>query len=130
MTPADRSKFETHAGLAFGIFRRYVYKPFRAGAFNGPTQGKLAFEKAAAASLSAFHEVTLAKLAAQRSTVLRELYAPMAELQLTLSSLANRLKRNHPDRADIEATNGTIASILKSASSSGVKIAESATPAS
>jgi hypothetical protein len=29
-----KTKFVLHAGLAFGAFHRYLYKPYQAGTFN------------------------------------------------------------------------------------------------
>jgi len=31
-----KTKFVLHAGLAFGAFHRYIYEPFRSGAFTSP----------------------------------------------------------------------------------------------
>src|SRR5437879_4112962 len=52
-----KTKFVFHAGLAFGAFHRYIYKPFRNGAFGRPFSHKLALIKAAVASLFVYHEL-------------------------------------------------------------------------
>ncbi len=46
-----KTKFVFHAGLAFGAFHRYIYKPFRAGSFSRPLSHKKALLKAAVAAL-------------------------------------------------------------------------------
>jgi hypothetical protein len=125
-SPAAMAKFVGHAGLAFGIFHRYVYKPFRAGALNDAVQPKLAFTKAGAAAAAASREVVLAKQDAQGSTALRKLYAPLAGLVPTLGNVAGRLDRGHPDPGGIKMTNGAIASIKQTARAAGVRIPERA----
>ena len=67
-----KTKFLLHAGLAFGAFHRYVYKPFKAGAFSHPLQHKLALLKAGAAALFVVHEVRKAREDAQASAKQRE----------------------------------------------------------
>lgn len=54
-------KFVLHAGLAFGAFHRYIYKPFKAGDFSGGIlKHKLTLVKAGLAGLFAYHELKLA----------------------------------------------------------------------
>jgi hypothetical protein len=123
------AQFVRHAGLAFGIFHRYVYDAFKAGDLNDPAHHKPALQKAGAASMAAFAQVLAAKQAAQGATGLRELFAPLAAFQATLNNLAVGLNQGHLDRFDIQSGNGTVANIKQSALSAGVNIVESA-PAS
>ena len=41
------TKFAIHAGLAFGAFYHWIYKPIKAGVLRNPTAHKLALVKAA-----------------------------------------------------------------------------------
>src|SRR5205807_538341 len=45
-THLAKTKFVFHAGLAFGAFHHFVYKPFRAGDFKHPLSHKLTVAKA------------------------------------------------------------------------------------
>jgi hypothetical protein len=38
---APKTKFVLHAGLAFGAFHRYLYKPFKAGTFKAHAHGRI-----------------------------------------------------------------------------------------
>jgi len=120
------TRFALEAGLAFGIFHQDVTKPFKAGALESPRHHKRARAAAAAATLAALQEAEVAKRFAQGDSSLRKLFAPMAALEATLSTLAQTLERGHLDRADIVSADLAIANIERSAGSSGVKIAERA----
>lgn len=71
-----RTKFLLHAGLAFGAFHRYIYKPFLSGGFTPPLRHKLAIVKAGAAALFAYHEIKIALIDAQSSALLSKLVSP------------------------------------------------------
>jgi hypothetical protein len=120
-----------HAGLAFGIFRRDVYKPFKAGKFGDIREHKLALARARAATAVALREVVQAKQAAQATTALRKLFIPLGGLEVTLSSLAGELRHGRTDRLDIQSANSTIAGIDAAGSVSGMRIlgrTQAATP--
>jgi hypothetical protein len=59
--PFARTKFLIHAGIAAGAFYRYIYKPYRAGAFKkgAPGRGK-ALAKAAGSAVVVVHELRVA----------------------------------------------------------------------
>ena len=57
-----KTKFLLHAGLAFGAFHRYIYKPFRAGVFSHPFLHKLSLIKAGLAVLFINHELRIAAI--------------------------------------------------------------------
>jgi hypothetical protein len=124
-----KTKFLLHAGLAFGAFHRYLYKPFKAGAFNHPLQHKLALLKAAAATLFVVHEVKKAGEAAQGSALLRKLFSPLNALAGTLTGLAASLKGGQADASMLGSANGTIDSIKSGAASAGASVTEHAPPA-
>lgn len=56
-----KTKFLLHAGLAFGAFHRYIYKPFKNGGFTPVSSHKLAIVKAGAAGLFAYHEIKISE---------------------------------------------------------------------
>jgi hypothetical protein len=121
-----KTKFLLHAGLAFGAFHRYLYKPFKAGAFGHPLQHKLALLKAAAAAAFVVHEVRKASEDAQASALLRKLFSPLQALAATVTGLAAGLKGGHADAATLGSANGAIESIKSSAASSGAPVTERA----
>jgi hypothetical protein len=77
-----------HAGLALGAFHRYVYKPYRAGAFKKDAPGqKKALVKAGASALFAYHELKVADEDARcDGPALKKLASPLAS---ALSAFAN-----------------------------------------
>jgi hypothetical protein len=61
-TSFPKTKFLLHAGLAFGAFHHFIYKPFKAGQLTGGGlfSHKLTKVEAGLAGLFAYHEVKLA----------------------------------------------------------------------
>jgi hypothetical protein len=84
-----KTKFLLHAGLAAGAFHRYIYKPYRTGAFKKGAPGqKKALAKAAASAVFAFHELKVADGDARcDGPVLRRLANPLSAALSELSSL-------------------------------------------
>jgi len=124
-----KTKFLLHAGLAFGAFHRYIYKPFRSGGFTPPASHKLAIVKAGAAALFAYHEIKIALIDAQSSPLLSKLVSPITGLQTRLSSLGQHLHRGQLKPADINQTNTNVTSIGALGAQSGAPIHALATPA-
>ncbi|HST54990.1 MAG TPA: hypothetical protein VLJ42_03720 [Solirubrobacteraceae bacterium] len=123
-----KTRFLLHAGLAFGAFHRYVYKPFKAGSFAHPLQHKLALVKAGAAALFVVHEVRKARDAAQGSPALLKLFSPLDALAGTLTGVAAGLKSGHLDAPSIESAKSAVDSIKGDAASAGAAVTEHAPP--
>lgn len=123
-----KTKFLLHAGLAFGAFHRYLYKPFRAGSFSDPLHHKVALVRGAAAGLFVVHEVRQASAAAQGSAVLRKLTSPLTALAATVTGFATRAKGGQLDSGALDSANGAIDTIRNGASSAGAAITERAPP--
>jgi hypothetical protein len=122
-----KTKFLLHAGLAFGAFHHFLYKPFRAGQLN--SHHKLKLVKAAAAGLFVYHEIKQAGAAAQGDPTLSKLTAPLAGLGTTMHSFASKAKDLHFDSGGVTSANDSISAIKQSAAQSGAPITEH-TPAS
>jgi hypothetical protein len=120
-----KTKFVLHAGLAFGAFHRYIYKPLRAGAFSHPFSHKLTIIKAGLAALFIRHELRLALADARASPTLSKLVAPITALEAKIAAL----RHGTPDAAAVGQDNGAIGSIEHSAAGAGQPITEQA-PAS
>ena len=119
-----KTKFVLHAGLAFGAFHRYIYKPLRAGAFSHPFSHKLTIVKAGLAALFIRHELSLALSDARASPTLSRLVAPITGLENRI----NALRRGTPNASAVTQDNSQVGSIEQAASGAGQPISEQ-TPA-
>src|SRR5947209_5672592 len=107
-----KTKFALHAGLAFGAFHRYIYKPYKQGKFSGGLfHHKLATLKAALAAAFAYHEVRLALNDARSSKILSSLLSPLLALQTKLTTLRSELQGGTVNPAEIASANGDTGAI-------------------
>ena len=124
-----KTKFAIHAGLAFGAFHRYIYKPYKRGDFSGGLRHhKAAVAKAALAAAFAYHETRLALNAARGSRILRTLLKPLLALQTSLSSLRNGFHRGSVNSGEIQSANSNTSLISKESASKGQPIKDQPTP--
>jgi hypothetical protein len=123
-----KTKFLFHAGLAFGAFHRYIYKPFRSGGFSPPSQHKAAIVKAGLAALFAYHEAKIALRDAQASPILAKLVSPLTALQRQLAGLGGRLKQGMLDGGGINTAASTVNQIGSQSASSYKAVQDVATP--
>jgi hypothetical protein len=121
-----KTKFVLHAGLAFGAFHRYIYKPLRAGSFSHPFSHKLTLIKAGLAALFIRHELRLALHDAQSSPTLRKLTAPITALDNRWQNLKAQLTGKPGDQQALTQDNSSVGSIEKQASGAGQPIQEQA----
>jgi hypothetical protein len=121
-----KTKFALHAGIAFASFRRYLYKPFKRGAFSHPLSHKAALAKAAAAAVVIVLQVRKAREDAQASPLLRKLLSPLDALTATISGLGTSFKGGRVDAAALNSANSGVESIKQSASAAGVSVSEAA----
>jgi hypothetical protein len=124
-----KTKFVLHAGLAFGAFHRWIYKPAKAGELSHPLSHKLTTVKAAIAAAFVYHELKLALADAQADPTLSKLVAPITDLQNKLHGLAGSVKSGGASASDVTGLDGIISSIKDQASSAGQTITEQ-TPSS
>jgi len=118
-----KTKFVLHAGLAFGAFHRYIYKPLKQGAFKRGTPGRLkALLKAGAAGLFAVHELRLAHDDALSSDLLRPLADRVDGLGNTLSALAAKLKGGIANPAEISSSAAAVDALGGASGGLGVGI--------
>jgi hypothetical protein len=121
-----KTKFLIDAGLAFGTFHRWIYKPLKAGDFAHPLQHKATVVKAALAGAFVVNRLGAALTAAQGSPLLSKLVAPITALKTKLDSAVASLKGGSPDLSGLESANGDIGSISSLASQAGATIKEKA----
>ncbi|HEY4897566.1 MAG TPA: hypothetical protein VII01_15960 [Solirubrobacteraceae bacterium] len=117
-------RFVAHAGLAFGAFHRYIYKPLLAGDFKGLLRHKLAVVKATAAAAFIYHELKLASADTHSSAALKSLVKPLNVLTTGFAAALAKLKAGKFNLAEIETANIAISSIEGVSKNSGAAIAE------
>jgi len=127
-THLAKTKFVLHAGLAFGAFHRWIYKPAKAGDLSHPLEHKFTTVKAALAAAFVYHELKLALADAQADPTLSKLVAPITDLQNKLHGLAGSVKSGGASAADVSGLDSSVSSIKSLAASAGQPIAEQ-TPA-
>jgi hypothetical protein len=119
-----KTKFVLHAGLAFGAFHRWIYKPAKAGDFSHPLSHKVVVVKAGAAGLFVYHELKLAVADAKADPALSKLIAPLTALDAKMHGLAAGIKGGHPDTAAITQSNGAISAIKAQSAQAGQPVTE------
>jgi hypothetical protein len=121
-----KTKFLAHAALGFGAFHRYIYKPYRAGAFRSGAHGRLtAFIKAGLAALFIKREIRLAAAAAQNSpTLCKVILSPLRTVSETVQAAVSKLKQG--DASGVGAVESAISQAKSQASSQGANIVENA----
>jgi hypothetical protein len=124
-----KTKFVLHAGLAFGAFHRWIYKPGKSGELRHPLKHPLTAAKAALAGAFVYHEVKLALAAARADPTLSKLVAPITALENKVKDLAGRVKSGGASSSDVGGLDSAISSIKDQAASAGQSITEQ-TPAS
>lgn len=119
-----KTKFVTHAGLGFGAFHRYLYKPYKAGTFKSGAKGRtMGFVKGGLAALFVKREVRLAIEDVKASPALcKALAAPLANVGNSISGAWSRLKNG--DSKGIDDINSSISSIESTSSADGAPIRE------
>jgi hypothetical protein len=124
-----KTKFVLHAGLAFGAFHRYIYKPYKEGKFSGGLlHHKLTTLKAALAGAFAYHEVKLALQDARSSKILSKALAPLLSLQTGLGNLVSGLKSGNVDGAAITSANADAGATSKAGAQAGQPVIDQPTP--
>jgi hypothetical protein len=121
-TSFAKTKFILHVGLAGGAFHRWIYKPFKAGAFSKPLSHKLAIVKAALSSLFIYHELKLAATDAKSSKILSTLVAPITAAVAAMSALRSKLVKGKFDGAEIDQVQQLGGQVVSEASSKGIQI--------
>ena len=124
-----KTKFVLHAGLAFGAFHRWIWKPARAGELAHPLRHPLTAAKAALAATFVYHELKLALADAQADRTLSKLVAPITALQNRFHALSGSVKSSGASASDANGLDGAVSSVKGQAASAGQPITEQ-TPSS
>lgn len=122
-----KTRFVLHAAEGFGVFHRYLYKPYRSGAFRKGASGRIrTFLKAGAAALFIKRQVRLATEDAKANpTLCKAISAPLIQVRDTISGAVSQLRNG--DVSGIEALNRVIGGIQGKASRNGISIPDNTT---
>jgi hypothetical protein len=127
-TSFAKTKFVLHAGLAFGAFHRYLWKPYRAGTFGKGASGRVtAFLKGGLAALFVKREVRLASEDVKADpTLCRAIAAPLASIGNDVQGAVDRLKGG--DGSGLDRVDSSITSAESASSKGGAPIVENDDP--
>jgi hypothetical protein len=120
-----KTKFVLHMGLAFGAFHRYIYEPYKSGAFSSGAKGRVkAILKAGTAALFAVHELATAREDALSDEHLRPLAEKVEALLGRLTHLGSSLKSGALHPAALLSAAGAVSSLGVASSGVGAAIEE------
>ena len=127
-TSFAKTKFLLHAGLAFGAFHRYLWKPYRAGTFGKGASGRVtAFVKGGLAALFVKREVRLASEDVKADpTLCRAIAAPLASIGNDVQGAVERLKGG--DAGGLSTVDSSITSAEGAAAKGGAPVVEDDDP--
>ncbi|WP_460357230.1 hypothetical protein [Actinoallomurus acanthiterrae] len=127
-----KTRFITSAGLAAGTFKRYIYTPFKTGAFQaGAPKRKRSIAKAGIAAVFAFDQLRRAKANAQADpTLCKVLIGPIDKLSSSMHDLAGKLKGGTADPGEIDGVGSGIEGLRKDAGGAGAGFQDKTPPAS
>ncbi len=121
-----KTRFVTDAGLAFGAFHRYIWKPYQAGTFKSGADGRTkALVKGAAAGAFAVNRLNAArKLVSADPTLCKALKAPMEAVWTGLSGLTGKLKSGNLGDGDISSVQNGLQDLKSKAGQAGANITD------
>jgi hypothetical protein len=125
-----KTKFVLHAGLAFGAFHRYVYKPFREGKFRSGASGRRrAYVKAGLAGAFAYHELKVARKDALASDTLRRHLIPLIDaLTSKFNLITTALKGGSLGSGAVLGAEAALSALKDRAAGDGAEIKDRSAP--
>lgn len=118
-----KTKFVLHTGLALGAFRRYIYKPWKAGTFKQGANGRTtALVKAAAAGAFTANELRLARNAALSDDKLRGVGDKLGGLTQQAQKLVPGFKDGNFSTSDIGVLAAELGGVTALAKTLGVDV--------
>ncbi|MGH3856156.1 MAG: hypothetical protein ACRDR6_22245 [Pseudonocardiaceae bacterium] len=118
----DKTKFVLHAGLGFGAFHHFIYKPFKAGEFSSGSRGRLGrLVRAGLATAFTVHELRLAKQDAEANpTLCRDIAAPLEAAAAKLEGLSGPIRSGQVSGSDLDQVNTSVDQAQHGSSQAGV----------
>ncbi len=126
-----KTRFVANAGLAAGAFKRYIYTPYKKGAFKSGAHGrKRAIAKAAVAAAFTLDQLRRAKNNVKADpTLCRALTSPIGKLSALATAMVARLKKGDADPSQIGSFDGGLEGFRKDAGSAGAGFKDRTPPA-
>lgn len=121
-----KTKFVLHAGLAFGAFHRYLYKPLKAGTFKSGAHGRIsAFIKAGLAALYIKREVRLTYADVKANpTLCKAVAGPLRSIGDSVQGAVSKLKSG--DTSGITGLESAVGAVESKSASNGATVQEDA----
>ena len=122
----DKSRFVLHAGLGFGAFHHFIYRPFRSGEFTSGTPGRVRhLAEAGAATLFTVHELRLAKQDAEANpTLCKVVAAPLDSAAASLQRLRGPVGSGQVSGNDLDQVNSTLSQAQQGSAQAGTPVAD------
>lgn len=130
-TSFAKTKLVLHAGLAFGTFHRYLYKPYKAGTFTTGSTGRrvVVIAKAGGSALFIKREIRLSiEDVKANPTLCRVIASPLSHLSNTIGDAMSKLKGG--DASGLEQANVEVAGLQAKAKSAGSPLPDNTNPPS
>lgn len=125
-----KTRFAVDAGLAFGAFHRYIYKPYQAGTFKSGADGRTkAFVKGGAAALFAANRLNAArKMVNADPSLCKVLKAPIDAVWTKMTALVDKVKSGNVNPTEIDDIAKEITGVKDGAAGVGANIKERVPP--
>jgi hypothetical protein len=114
-----KTKFALHAGLAFGAFHHFIYKPFKNHQLG--LRHPIKDGEAALASAFVIHELKLAETDAKASPTLNRLLSPLFALQAKVASFTG-LRHGSADASALDSANSDVSQLTSAANAAGQNV--------
>jgi hypothetical protein len=114
-----KTKFALHAGLAFGAFHHFIYRPFKNHQLG--LRHPIKDAEAALAASFVLHELRLAETDAKASPTLNRLLSPLFALQTKVASLTG-LHHGSADASSLDSANSQIGQLTSQANAAGQNV--------
>jgi hypothetical protein len=121
-----KTLFVVDAGLAAGAFKKWIYNPFKAGAFKKGTKGRIkSMLKAGIAGVFAVNRLKAAKVNAESDPLLCKLtIGPITKLTSALQGLASKAKTGRLSSSDVEGSSAALDQFKTASSGAGAPVKE------
>jgi hypothetical protein len=123
---AAKTLFVVDAGLAAGAFKKWLYNPWKAKAFNKGTKGRIkAMAKAAIAGAFVINRLNAAKVNAQSDPLLCKLtIAPITKLTSSIQGLVGKAKTGRLNPTDVGDSSSLLDQFKSASSGAGAPVKE------
>lgn len=121
---AAKTLFVVDAGVAAGAFKKWIYSPWKAGAFKKGTKGRIkAMVKAAVAGAFVVNRLNAAKVNAQSDPLLCKLtIGPITKLTSSIQGLVGKAKTGRLTPADVGDSSSLLDQFKSASSGAGAPV--------